>query len=494
MVELALGALLLVVTFTGSFIVGLRASAPIEQIRRRQAEFTADASHELRTPLSVIQAEVDLALEPRPGSRPATGPPWSASRRRASACGRSSTTSCGWPGTTATPRRRLRRRHRRPRRGPALRRSGSRPSPLAGRRRALVHPAEPGPVAPVVADPDAIDRLVSVLVDNACRYAGTEGRSSSQVVQVRGPGDPLRSTTPVPGIPADQQELVLDRFHRADDRPGGTGLGLAIADAVVRPSGGAWSIGRSARRGPHGGDVASGPRPARTGADRAASAEPSTGGRPGRLRRPPLTESTTEARAASPIRALPSDLLSDRVMPGFRMSRPYHRPHESTPRTSAGPPAADPDAHRSARRAGMPPFVRVRVDHQGRHHRLGGRRGRSGRLLQPGPPGHTRPPPGRLRPARAPRYGGSPPPSGAPVQRSGAYRVGHVTRRSAVASGRPDLLRAAGGRPGLRAPSRPGSRAGHQRLQLSDATTSSRPAPEGPSTAPPDGPPASTSS
>ena len=68
MAELVLGILLLVVTFAGSLVVGLRASAPIEQVRRRQAEFTADASHELRTPLSVIEAEVDLALSrPRDG-------------------------------------------------------------------------------------------------------------------------------------------------------------------------------------------------------------------------------------------------------------------------------------------------------------------------------------------------------------------------------------------------------------------------------------------
>jgi signal transduction histidine kinase len=64
-VELVLGSLLLVVAFAGFFVVGLRASAPIEQVRRRQAEFTADASHELRTPLSVIEAG-------RPGPRPGT--------------------------------------------------------------------------------------------------------------------------------------------------------------------------------------------------------------------------------------------------------------------------------------------------------------------------------------------------------------------------------------------------------------------------------------
>ena len=60
--ELLFGILLLVATFIGSLIIGLRASAPLELIHRRQVEFTADASHELRTPISVIEAEVELAL------------------------------------------------------------------------------------------------------------------------------------------------------------------------------------------------------------------------------------------------------------------------------------------------------------------------------------------------------------------------------------------------------------------------------------------------
>src|SRR5258708_37457374 len=61
--ELVFGGILAVVVFGGATVVGLRASAPSELVRRRQAEFTADASHELRTPISVIEAEVGLALD-----------------------------------------------------------------------------------------------------------------------------------------------------------------------------------------------------------------------------------------------------------------------------------------------------------------------------------------------------------------------------------------------------------------------------------------------
>jgi signal transduction histidine kinase len=86
--------------------------------------------------------------------------------------------------------------------------------------------------------------LVSVLLDNACRYAGAGGRVDLGVA-LRGGRVTLTVEDSGPGIPEDQRELVFDRFHRADDRPGGTGLGLAIADVVVRNSGGTWSVGAS---------------------------------------------------------------------------------------------------------------------------------------------------------------------------------------------------------------------------------------------------------
>ncbi len=244
-VELVLGALLLLVTFTGSFVVGLRASAPIELIRRRQAEFTADASHELRTPLSVIEAEVDLALgRPRTageyrevlerigseserlrtivedllwlaradGVAPDVGPPDADDVVDVAAVA----------DTTVT-----------------------RFAAVADTGGTILSARTPPPgTALVRADPDGVDRLVGVLVDNAARYAGAGG-TVVVAVTVTGGRVVLVVDDSGPGIPEDQRALVFDRFHRVDTSPGGTGLGLAIADAVVRASSGTWDVGTS---------------------------------------------------------------------------------------------------------------------------------------------------------------------------------------------------------------------------------------------------------
>jgi len=102
--EVVAGPFLLLAMFFGCLVVGRRALAPVEQSRRRQLEFTADASHELRTPLSVIRAETDVALStPRDvaGYRDALV----RIQGEVSGCGIWWTTSSGWPGPTPGRRR-----------------------------------------------------------------------------------------------------------------------------------------------------------------------------------------------------------------------------------------------------------------------------------------------------------------------------------------------------------------------------------------------------
>ena len=240
--ELILGSLLLVVTFTGSLIVGLRASAPIEQVRRRQAEFTADASHELRTPLSVIEAEVDLAL-----SRPRDGDSYRrtlATVAAESARLRSIVGDLLWlaradgdgPGPTAT--------------GPVdladvTRSCVDRVTPVAeadGVSLSFRH--DPGGPCRIRTSVEALERLVGVLVDNAIRYGGPDGRVEVSVGRT-GHRVTLTVDDAGPGIPEEHRDHIFDRFHRASPDQTGTGLGLAIADAVVRSSEGTWSVGRS---------------------------------------------------------------------------------------------------------------------------------------------------------------------------------------------------------------------------------------------------------
>jgi signal transduction histidine kinase len=242
LVEALLGALLLLVTFTGSFVVGLRASAPIEQIRKRQSEFTADASHELRTPLSVIEAEVDLAL-----SRQRDAQSYQTTLKRISSESgrlRSIVDDLLWLARADgdVPDSRTQECVDVSAVGDAC---VERFAAVAdGASITLARRGEPRGTSVIRADTEAIDRLVSVLLDNACRYAGAGGSVEVSVTHSSG-----RVTLTVddsgPGIPEEHREFVFDRFHRADDRPGGTGLGLAIADAVVRNTGGSWSIGAS---------------------------------------------------------------------------------------------------------------------------------------------------------------------------------------------------------------------------------------------------------
>ena len=244
-VEFSAGGVLLVLMYLAAFVVGMRALAPVAMARRRQAEFTSDASHELRTPLSVIEAEVDLAL-----SRPRDAESYRATIRRVGDEGRRLHRIVGdllWlarsdetrlvPDTNETCDL-----------GEVAATAESRFEPLASRNGVSLEFVRPAVATTVRANAESIDRLVGVLVDNACKFAGPGGRVSV-MVRVVAHRLVLTIDDSGPGIALEERGVIFDRFHRTDSSGGGTGLGLAIADAIINSTHAHCVVGESSLGG-----------------------------------------------------------------------------------------------------------------------------------------------------------------------------------------------------------------------------------------------------
>ena len=111
------------------------------------------------------------------------------------------------------------------------------------RRRSAIDGAKGRGAVSAVADPDDLDQVLDVLIDNALIHA--PGR-----VEVSASVDGERATVSVadhgPGIPADEAARVTERFFRGRGAPaGGSGLGLAIARELAER----WGAASTSRGG-----------------------------------------------------------------------------------------------------------------------------------------------------------------------------------------------------------------------------------------------------
>jgi signal transduction histidine kinase len=100
----------------------------------------------------------------------------------------------------------------------------------------------------VLAPPEWIDRLLGVLLDNACRYT-PEGGMVRVAVESKDGQVALRVEDSGPGIPANERERIFERFRRLNEDGSGSGLGLSIASAVVHATRGRWRVGESPEKG-----------------------------------------------------------------------------------------------------------------------------------------------------------------------------------------------------------------------------------------------------
>jgi Na+/proline symporter/nitrogen-specific signal transduction histidine kinase len=99
----------------------------------------------------------------------------------------------------------------------------------------------PGAVPPVRADPDRLMQVLLNLLSNAAKFVPSPGGRIEVRLEPDSLGVTLRVQDNGPGVPADQRELVFERFRQGGDaamRPQGTGLGLPISRRIVEHFGG----------------------------------------------------------------------------------------------------------------------------------------------------------------------------------------------------------------------------------------------------------------
>ena len=212
----------------------------LDSSRERQARLIADAGHELRTPLTSMRTNVELLVaDERQGMLPA-GARSDILRDVAAQLGEF-TTLIG--DLVQLSREDGIRAHPEPidfgevvssalervkRRGPGL------------TWEVEVHPLY------LVGEPDALERAVTNLLDNAVKFSPEGG-----TVRVRLEGDRLHVSDNGPGISDEDLPHVFERFYRSDQArtTPGSGLGLSIVAQTISSHGGWVKAGRSAEGG-----------------------------------------------------------------------------------------------------------------------------------------------------------------------------------------------------------------------------------------------------
>ena len=216
-----------------------RALSAERELGRRQRDFMADAAHELRMPIAVLRSEVEVALEGgaiEPAGKVVLESVAHEANRLSSLVDDLLLLSRGDAMARPGVERLLYL-------DDVVHRSVARlrPLPIARDREIRIGDFE---AAPVLGDPDLLERAVTALVHNALVHAGPSPVEVRSGVASRDAGDAswVEIRDWGPGVAEDQRGRIFDRFVRLDSSRSGSGLGLAIATEVARLHGGRLSL------------------------------------------------------------------------------------------------------------------------------------------------------------------------------------------------------------------------------------------------------------
>ncbi|MBX3205055.1 MAG: HAMP domain-containing histidine kinase [Labilithrix sp.] len=222
-----------------------RSLKPVKDAFEQQRAFMADTSHELRTPLSIIRAHAEVQVDGDAREMRAALAVVSRSAAHLSVLLDDLLFLARADAAALSPRRLTFSLDE------LVEETVEAFAPKAAARGSRLVLAPSSNDVELEADPAQIQRLVSLLIDNALRHAHpgdveiSVARAGRHVV--------LRVEDGGPGIRPELLPRVFGRFVRGDDaresKEKGLGLGLAIARSIVTAHAGSISLGPGARGG-----------------------------------------------------------------------------------------------------------------------------------------------------------------------------------------------------------------------------------------------------
>lgn len=215
-----------------------RANEQLKSLDRLKDDFMSSVTHELRTPLTSIRALAELMLD---------DPGMEATQRQ------------DFLGLVVAETERLTRlvnqvldmakiesgaadwRHERIDLRTLVQQAVQTTRELFRERGAVVVLHLPETVPPLLADPDRLMQVLVNLLSNAAKFVPPDGGRVEVALRVEEDRIVVTVRDNGPGVPADQQALVFEKFRQGGDaanRPQGTGLGLPISRRIVEHFGG----------------------------------------------------------------------------------------------------------------------------------------------------------------------------------------------------------------------------------------------------------------